>query len=115
MTSRQINKYRDSYQEAGSITSPNFTNAPIPFQRMKNLLALSFTFFFLNTFSQDTITVIGVGDIMMGTNYPENDLPPDDGAHELEQVESILQNADVTFGNLEGTLFPCFDIFTKQA
>jgi hypothetical protein len=52
----------------------------------------------------DTLSIIGVGDIMMGTNYPENKLPPDDGAHLLRNVESILRDADVTFGNLEGTL-----------
>jgi len=53
---------------------------------------------------QDTISIIGVGDIMMGTNYPENKLPADDGAFLMREVESILRNADVTFGNLEGVL-----------
>ena len=52
----------------------------------------------------DTVTMIGVGDIMMGTNYPENKLPPDGGAFLLRGVESILADADMTFGNLEGTL-----------
>jgi poly-gamma-glutamate capsule biosynthesis protein CapA/YwtB (metallophosphatase superfamily) len=56
------------------------------------------------TASKDTVTIIGVGDIMMGTNYPEDKLPPNDGAHLLKGVEHILRNADVTFGNLEGTL-----------
>jgi hypothetical protein len=56
------------------------------------------------TASKDTVTIIGVGDIMMGTNYPENRLPPKDGVHLLKEVEHILRNADVTFGNLEGTL-----------
>jgi len=53
---------------------------------------------------QDTVSIIGVGDIMMGTSYPEDKLPPDNGAHLLRDVEPILQDADVTFGNLEGTL-----------
>jgi poly-gamma-glutamate capsule biosynthesis protein CapA/YwtB (metallophosphatase superfamily) len=52
----------------------------------------------------DTLTVIGVGDIMMGTNYPEDKLPPDDGSFLMKEIEPVLQNADVTFGNLEGTL-----------
>lgn len=52
----------------------------------------------------DTVSIIGVGDIMMGTNYPEDKLPPQNGAHLLRNVESILADADVTFGNLEGTL-----------
>jgi len=52
----------------------------------------------------DTLTIIGVGDIMMGTNYPENRLPPNNGDFLMRNVESVLRNADVTFGNLEGTL-----------
>jgi poly-gamma-glutamate capsule biosynthesis protein CapA/YwtB (metallophosphatase superfamily) len=52
----------------------------------------------------DTLTIIGVGDIMMGTNYPENKLPPRDGAFLLRDVEAVLRDADVTFGNLEGVL-----------
>lgn len=52
----------------------------------------------------DTLTIIGVGDIMMGTNYPEDRLPPDDGDFLMRQVADVLRNADVTFGNLEGTL-----------
>jgi poly-gamma-glutamate capsule biosynthesis protein CapA/YwtB (metallophosphatase superfamily) len=53
---------------------------------------------------KDTVTIIGVGDIMMGTNYPEDKLPPQDGAFLMQEVESVLSDADVTFGNLEGTL-----------
>jgi poly-gamma-glutamate capsule biosynthesis protein CapA/YwtB (metallophosphatase superfamily) len=41
---------------------------------------------------------------MMGTNYPEDKLPPDDGGMLMREVENVLKNADVTFGNLEGTL-----------
>jgi hypothetical protein len=54
--------------------------------------------------STDTVTIIGVGDIMMGTNYPEDRLPPGDGAFLMRAVAPVLRNADVTFGNLEGTL-----------
>lgn len=53
---------------------------------------------------RDTVSIIGVGDIMMGTNYPFDKLPPNDGAFLMEAVDSILNDADVTFGNLEGTL-----------
>lgn len=52
----------------------------------------------------DTVSIIGVGDIMMGTNYPENKLPPNDGDFLMRDVEAVLRNADVTFGNLEGVL-----------
>jgi poly-gamma-glutamate capsule biosynthesis protein CapA/YwtB (metallophosphatase superfamily) len=55
-------------------------------------------------FTKDTVTIIGVGDIMMGTNYPEDRLPPEDGAFLMRAVAPVLRNADVTFGNLEGTL-----------
>ena len=53
---------------------------------------------------KDTLTVIGVGDIMMGTSFPENKLPPENGRLLLRDVDSVLRDADVTFGNLEGTL-----------
>jgi hypothetical protein len=54
--------------------------------------------------ANDTLTIIGVGDIMMGTNYPEDKLPPNDGSFLMRDVEKILGDADVTFGNLEGVL-----------
>ncbi len=57
----------------------------------------------LNTIP-DTVTVIGVGDIMMGTSYPEDRLPPNDGKFLLSGIAPVLRDADVTFGNLEGTL-----------
>ncbi len=50
----------------------------------------------------DVITVIGVGDIMMGTTYPSSDLPPDDGRGLFEGVKEVLEDADFTMGNLEG-------------
>lgn len=53
---------------------------------------------------KDSISIIGVGDIMMGTNYPEDKLPSGDGDFLLESVKDVLMDADVTFGNLEGTL-----------
>ena len=56
---------------------------------------------------QDTFyTIVGVGDMMLGTNYPNTGyLPANDGKDLLADVREILKNADVTFGNLEGTLF----------
>jgi poly-gamma-glutamate capsule biosynthesis protein CapA/YwtB (metallophosphatase superfamily) len=50
------------------------------------------------------VSMIGVGDIMMGTNHPQGYLPPNDGAQLMAPVESLLRSADVTFGNLEGTV-----------
>lgn len=54
---------------------------------------------------KDTVSIIGVGDIMMGTNYPDNKyLPPNEGKYLLQDVNHILSDADVTFGNLEGVI-----------
>ena len=50
------------------------------------------------------LTVTAVGDMMMGTDFPENILPDDDGVGFLAAVTPLLSTADVTFGNLEGVL-----------
>jgi len=42
--------------------------------------------------------------MMIGTDYPENHLPDDDGVSFLAAVTPILSAADITFGNLEGVL-----------
>ena len=51
-----------------------------------------------------TFTIMGVGDIMMGTNFPDTTYLPPKGQHPFEKVIPVLQNADLLFGNLEGTL-----------
>ncbi|MDN4164400.1 CapA family protein [Cytophagales bacterium LB-30] len=54
---------------------------------------------------KDTLSIIGVGDMMLGTNFPnEGYLPPNEGRALLADVHRILQNADITFGNLEGVM-----------
>lgn len=60
----------------------------------------------LNTQQEpDTLWVLGVGDMMLGTHFPKRSyLPPQDGKTLLEPVHSILQSADFTMGNLEGVL-----------
>ncbi len=50
---------------------------------------------------------------MMGTSYPANDLPPRRGRNLFVNVDSILKDADLTLGNLEGTLLNG-GICTKQ-
>lgn len=45
-----------------------------------------------------------VGDVMLGTDFPGGHLPPDDGAGLLADVTPWLQDADLTFANLEGPL-----------
>ncbi len=51
-----------------------------------------------------TITIAAVGDMMIGTDYPRNHLPDDDGVSFLNEVAPYLQAADIAFGNLEGVL-----------
>jgi hypothetical protein len=53
---------------------------------------------------QIRISIATVGDIMIGTDYPENHLPDDDGVSFLTAVTPYLQYADITVGNLEGVL-----------
>jgi len=53
----------------------------------------------------DFVSIVAVGDIMIGSTYPQNILPADDAISYFKNVDSILQDADITFGNLEGTLF----------
>ena len=57
-----------------------------------------------STSDSNSIRFVGVGDIMLGSNYPSASyLPPNDGKDLLDEVKPFLLDADVTFGNLEGT------------
>ena len=42
--------------------------------------------------------------MMIGTDYPQNHLPDDDGLGFLAEVAPFLSAADIAFGNLEGVL-----------
>jgi len=50
------------------------------------------------------LSIASVGDMMIGTDYPQNHLPDDDGVGFLADVAPYLSSADITFGNLEGVL-----------
>lgn len=57
------------------------------------------------THAHDTLTIAAVGDIMLGTSYPNNlTLPPDSARDSFAAIADELRSADVTMGNLEGTL-----------
>jgi hypothetical protein len=76
---------------------------------MNKITCLFFLFFaFITSLSaqnQELISIIGVGDMMLGSNYPDKSgLPPDEGKQLLLPVNDILKNADITFGNLEGVV-----------
>ncbi|NTU68025.1 MAG: CapA family protein [Chlorobiaceae bacterium] len=53
---------------------------------------------------QDGLTIVAVGDIMMGSAYPSQDGLPPRGSSLLEPVAGELGQGDVTFGNLEGPI-----------
>jgi len=56
----------------------------------------------LKVIKKDTISIVGVGDIMIGSAYPsKSNLPSDDGVNSFKAVESFL-TGDIVFGNLEG-------------
>jgi len=50
------------------------------------------------------LSIAAVGDMMIGTDYPRNHLPDDDGVSFFSAVTPILAAADIAIGNLEGTL-----------
>jgi len=73
--------------------------------KIKTAIIVSTLFLFCSSsYSQnDIVSVIGTGDIMLGSNYPSDaKLPILDGKELLRDVKDILKDADVTFGNLEG-------------
>lgn len=50
------------------------------------------------------VHMVAVGDIMMGTNFPDSSYLPPKNVFLLEPLHALLQQADITFGNLEGTV-----------
>ena len=50
------------------------------------------------------ISIVAVGDMMLGSNFPDISCLPPKETLLLKPVWSFLQNSDVTFGNLEGTV-----------
>lgn len=57
-----------------------------------------------NRVLKDTLIIAGVGDIMLGTNFPNAGYLPPKGKRLLAPVASLLIEPDCTFGNLEGTV-----------
>ncbi|MBE7517029.1 MAG: CapA family protein [Chloracidobacterium sp.] len=55
--------------------------------------------------NNEPITIAAVGDIMMGSPFPNDSrMPPNDGADLFKEVTPILSAADIAFGNLEGPI-----------
>lgn len=51
-----------------------------------------------------SVRIRAVGDVMLGTAFPEGVLPPDDGEGLLDAVAPLMRDADLTFANMEGPL-----------
>ncbi|MFD0863598.1 CapA family protein [Sungkyunkwania multivorans] len=56
------------------------------------------------TLKIDTLSFMAVGDIMMGTDFPDASYLPEKGAYPFQKVDSVFRKTDILFGNLEGTL-----------
>ncbi|MFP2925362.1 CapA family protein, partial [Pyxidicoccus sp. 3LG] len=50
------------------------------------------------------VRIRAVGDVMLGTTIPDDVLPPDGAASVIAGVRPLLEDADLTFINLEGPL-----------
>ena len=62
-------------------------------------------FFYQNSSAGEYLSVIAVGDIMMGSLSQKGRLPPDDGQHLFDDIAADLRDGDLIFGNLEGPLY----------
>ncbi len=65
--------------------------------------------------SNDGLSFIGVGDMMLGTHFPTVEyLPPNDDPWPLlEELQIIFADADVVFGNLEGAFLDEGEVFKR--
>jgi len=54
--------------------------------------------------AQDTVTVIGVGDIMLGTSFPDSSTLPTKPQNLLRHVDDIISSSDLAVANLEGCM-----------
>ncbi len=55
--------------------------------------------------AKNAVCIAAVGDIMLGTSYPDNTtLPPDGAINSFKNAIDELRSANVSFGNLEGSL-----------
>jgi hypothetical protein len=69
-----------------------------------SVIRFSFLILFSSYLFAGSLSVILVGDIMMGSDYPKNNLPSNQGKNLITDIISFTEDADLTLGNLEGTL-----------
>lgn len=75
---------------------------------MKTLFtALISLIFSVNAFAAEDafVTVSAVGDVMMGTDYPTDKLPNDQGRRLFRFSQDYIKTGDIRFANFEGTFF----------
>ncbi|WP_314081322.1 CapA family protein [Capnocytophaga gingivalis] len=53
--------------------------------------------------TKDTLSIVAVGDVMIGSAFPLGYLPKDDAIESFKQVKPYLKG-DIVFGNLEGAI-----------
>ena len=53
--------------------------------------------------TKDTLSIVAVGDVMIGSGFPEGYLPKDDAVESFKYVKPYLKG-DIVFGNLEGAI-----------
>ncbi|MCW3805031.1 CapA family protein [Plebeiibacterium marinum] len=79
------------------------------------ILSVCFCFYAEAQEKDSLISFIGVGDMMLGTDFPKKEyLPPDNNPLPyLSEAIPYLKDADITFGNLEGSFLDEGPVFKK--
>lgn len=68
------------------------------------LITIFLGLYTLKAQEKETITLMAVGDIMMGTTFPSKGYLPKEGVDPFAKIYDTFNQADLLFGNLEGTL-----------
>ncbi|HKI77509.1 MAG TPA: CapA family protein [Ignavibacteriaceae bacterium] len=101
-----MNNYSEisSFNESSKVErSPKFRfSSKILMGKVKIFILIIFTFLpLIQPLAQ--IKIKAVGDIMLGSVTPQRVIPGQGGREFAESIKQYLKNADVIFGNLEGT------------
>lgn len=86
---------------ASCVQQPSAANKPVAPKKIKihkKIIAVK------RDTLHDTVCIAATGDIMLGSSYPDSTkLPPDSAKGSFKAAMPYLRNADIIFGNLEGT------------
>lgn len=88
-------------------------SCPSKRERILNLKKAVFLFFLVlitglvyqKSYAGEHLSIVAVGDIMMGSLGQKGRLPPNDGRYLFNDIAPNLRDGDLTFGNLEGPLY----------